>query len=56
MCSIAKSIREEYIYYNKSVHLQKENLTHFNTPMQDLVDTLFVCAITLNMRFLNSRK
>ena len=24
-CLIAKSIREEYIYYNQSVHLEKEH-------------------------------
>ena len=38
------------------VHLENEHLIHSNTPMQDFGEANFVCAVTLNMRFLNSRE
>ena len=55
-CSIAKIIREENIICNHFKHLEKEHSTHLNILIQDLGDTIFVCAVTLIMRFLYSRK
>ena len=57
-CSIAviKIIREENIIRNQIKHLEKEHSTYLNTLMQDLGETIFVCAVTLIMRFLYSRK
>ena len=56
-CSIAKIIREENIICNQFKHLEKEHSTYLNTLIQDLGETIFVCAVTLIMRFLyNSRK
>ena len=54
-CSIAKIIREENIIYNQFKHLEKEHSTYLNTLIQDLRETIFVCAVTLIMRFLYSR-
>ena len=54
-CSIAKINREENIC-NQFKHLEKEHSTYLNTLTQDLGETIFVCAITLIMRFLYSRK
>ena len=51
-CSIAKSIREENIIYNQFKHLEKEHSTYLHTLIQDLGETIFVCAVTLIMRFL----
>ena len=55
-CSIAKIIREENIICNQFEHLEKEYSTYLNTLIQDLRETIFVCAVTLIMRFLYSRK
>ena len=55
-CSIAKIIREENIICNQFKHLEKVNSTYLNTLIQDLGETIFVCAVTLIMRFLYSRK
>ena len=55
-CSIAKIIREENIICNQFKHLEKEHSTYLNTLIQDLGETIFVCAVTLIMRFLYSRK
>ena len=51
-CSIAKIIREENIICNQFKHLEKEHSTYLNTLIQDLGETIFVCAVTLIMRFL----
>ena len=51
-CSIAKINREENIICNQFKHLEKEHSTYLNTLTQDLGETIFVCAITLIMRFL----
>ena len=55
-CSIAKIIREDNIICNQFNHLEKEHSTYLNTLIQDLGETIFVCAVTLIMRFLYSRK
>ena len=55
-CSIAKIIREENITCNQFKHLEKEHSTYLTKLIQDLGETIFVCAVTLNMRFLYSRK
>ena len=56
-CSIAKIIREENIICNQFKHLEKEHSTYLNTLIQDdLGETIFVCTVTLIMRFLYSRK
>ena len=51
-CSIAKIIREENIIFNQFKHLEREHSTYLNTLIQDLGETIFICAVTLNMRFL----
>ena len=55
-CSIAKIIREENIICNQFKHLEKEQSTYLNTLIQYLGETIFVCAVTLIIRFLHSRK
>ena len=55
-CSIPKIIREENVICNQYKHLEKEHSTYLNTLIQDLGETIFVCAVTLIMRFLYSRK
>ena len=55
-CSIAKIIREENIICNQFKHLEKEHSTYLNILIQDLGETIFVCAVTLIMRLLYSRK
>ena len=55
-CSIAKIIREVNIICNQFKHLEKEHSTHLNTLIQDLGETIFVCAVTQIMRFLYSKK
>ena len=50
--SIAKIIREENIICNQFKYLEKEHSTYLNTLIQDLGETIFVCAVTLIMRFL----
>ena len=54
--SIAKIIREENIICNQFKRLEKEHSTYLNTLIQDLGEIIFVCAVTLIMRFLYSRK
>ena len=44
-CSIAKIIREENIICNQFKHLEKEHSTYLNTLIQDLGETIFVCAV-----------
>ena len=56
MCSIAKIIRQEIIICNQFKHLEKEHSTYLNTLIQDLGETIFVCAVPLIVRFLYSRK
>ena len=55
-CSIAKNIREKNIICNQFKLLEKEHSTVLNTLIQDLGETIFICAVTLIMRFLYSRK
>ena len=55
-CSFANIIREENIICNQFKHLEKEHSTHLNTLIQEFWGTIFVCAVTLIMRFLYSRK
>ena len=55
-CSIAKIIREENIICNQFKHLEKKHSTYLNTLIQDLVETIFVYAVTLIVRFLYNRK
>ena len=60
ICYIQKSVQllkllEENIC-NQFKHLEKEHSTYLNTLIQDLGETIFVCAVTLIMRFLYSRK
>ena len=55
-CSIAKIIKEENIICNQFKHFEKDHSTYLNTLIQDLGETIFVCAVTLIMRFLYSRK
>ena len=50
-CYIAKIIREENIICNQFKHLEKEHSTYLNILIQDLGETIFVCAVTLIMRF-----
>ena len=51
-CSIAKIIREDNIICNQFKHLEKEHSTYLNTLIQDLGETISVCAATLIMKFL----
>ena len=55
-CSIAKINIEENVICNQFKHLEKDHSTYLNTLIQDLGETIFVCAVTLIMRFLYSRK
>ena len=48
-CSFAKIIRGENIICNQFKHLEKKHSTFLNT-------LIFVCTVTLIMRFLYSRK
>ena len=61
VCYIQKSVQllkllEENIICNQFKHLEKEHSTYLNTLVQDLGETIFVCDVTLIMRFLYSRK
>ena len=47
---------EENIICNQFKHLEKEHSTYLNTLIQDLGDTMFICAVTGIMRFLYNRK
>ena len=53
---IAKIIREENIICHQFKHLEEEHSTYFNTLIQNFGVPFFVCAVTLIMRFLYSRK
>ena len=53
--NFAKIIREENIICNQFKHLEKEHSMYLNTLIQDLGDTIFICAVTV-MRFLYNRK
>ena len=55
-CSFAEIIREENSICNQFKQLEKEHSTYLDTLIQDLGETIFVCALTLIMRFLYSRK
>ena len=58
VCYIQKSVQnllkllEENIICNLFKHLEKEHSTYLNTLIQDLGDTIFICAVTVIMRFL----
>ena len=54
--NFAKIFREENIICNQFKHLEKEHSTYLNTLIQDLGDTIFICAVTVIMRFLYNRK
>ena len=62
VCYIQKSVQillkllEENIICNQFKHLEKELSTYLNTLIQDLGDTIFICAVTVIMRFLYNRK
>ena len=62
ICYIQKSVQllkllEKKIFIcNQFRHIEKEHSTYLNTLIQDLGETIFVCAVTLIMRFLHSRK
>ena len=43
-CSIAKIIKDENIICNQFKHLEKDHSTYLNTLIQDLGETIFVCA------------
>ena len=51
-----RKLLEENIICNQFKHLEKEHSTYLNTLIQDLVETIFVCTVTLIMRFLYSKK
>ena len=54
--NFAKIIREENIICNQFKHLEKEHSTYLNTLILDLGETIFICAVTVIMRFLYNRK
>ena len=61
VCYIQKSVQllkllEKKILFAIRQHLEKEHSTYLNTLIQDLGEKIFVCAVTLIMRFLYSRK
>ena len=47
---------EENIICNQFKHLEKEHSTNLNILIQDLGETIFICAVTVIMRFLYDRK
>ena len=49
---ILLKLLEENIICNRFKHLEKEHSTYLNTLIQDLGDTIFICAVTVIMRFL----
>ena len=53
---ILLKLLEENIICNQFKHLEKEHSTYLNTLIQDLGDTIFICAVTVIMRFLYNRK
>ena len=62
VCYIQKSVQllklleKKILFAISFMHLEKENSTYLNILIQDLGETIFVCAVTLIMRFLYSRK
>ena len=62
VCYIQKSVQllklleKKILVAISFMHLEKEHSTHLNALIQDLGETIFVCAATLIMRFLYSRK
>ena len=62
VCYIQKSVQnfakllEENIICNQFKHLEKEHSTNLNTLIQDLGETIFICAVTVIMRFRYDRK
>ena len=50
--NFAKIIRKKNIICNQFKHLEKEHSTYLNTLIQDLGETIFICAVTVIMRFL----
>ena len=46
---------EENIICDQFKHLEKEHLTYLNTLIQDLGETIFICAVTVIMRFLENK-
>ena len=54
VCYIQKSVQLLKLLEKKI--LEKEHSTYLNTLIQDLGEKIFVCAVTLIMRFLYSRK
>ena len=53
---ILLKLLEENIICNQFKHLEKEHSTYLNTLIQDLGDTIFICAVKVIMRFLYNRK
>ena len=53
---ILLKLLEENIICNQFKHLEKEHSTYPNTLIQDLGDTIFICAVIVFMRFLYNRK
>ena len=53
---ILLKLLEENIICNQLKHLEKEHSTYLNTLIQDLGETIFICAVTVIMRFLYNRK
>ena len=49
---ILLKLLEENIICNRFKHLEIEHSTYLNTLIQDLGDTIFICAVTVIMRFL----
>ena len=49
---ILLKLLEKNIIYNRFKHLEKEHSTCLNTLIEDLADTIFICAVTVIMRFL----
>ena len=47
---------EENIICNQFKHFEKEHSTCLNTLIQDLGETIFICAVTVIRRFLYNRK
>ena len=56
MFKILLKLLEENIICNQFKHLEKEHSAYLNTIIQDLGDTIFICAVTVIMRFLYNRK
>ena len=53
---ILLKLLEENIICKQFKHLEKEHSTNLNTLIQDLGETIFICAVTVIMRFLYDRK